>query len=96
MPGLLTRVAAAASLAFAGHAHAQPPDTARGRALYENHCQVCHSSTVHARVNRLPATRAEVRDMVEKWQAQQKLSWSNSEVDDVVAHLNQTWYRFER
>lgn len=91
-----TRVAAGTILTLAGHAHAQLPDTARGQALYENHCQVCHSSKVHARVNRLPVARAEVRDIVEKWQAQQKLSWSSNEVDDVVAYLNQTWYRFKR
>mgnify|MGYP003340779485 FL=1 len=96
MTGLLKHAAIAASFTAACCAHAQVPDAARGQALYENHCQVCHTSKVHARVNRLPVSRAEIRDIVEKWQAQQKLAWRDSEVDDVVAYLNQTIYRFQR
>jgi hypothetical protein len=45
-------------------------------------------------VNRLPATRAEVRGMVEKWQAQEKLMWGAQEVEDVVEFLNRTRYQF--
>jgi mono/diheme cytochrome c family protein len=79
----------------AAPAAAQVPDVARGRALYENHCQRCHSSSVHKRVNRIPATRAEVRQLVEQWQSQQKLLWGTQEVDDVVEFLARTQYRFE-
>ena len=73
---------------------AQLPSAERGRALYENHCVVCHTSKVHMRVNRLPASRAEVHDLVEKWQAQEKLAWSTQEVEDVVEFLNRTRYQF--
>jgi hypothetical protein len=73
---------------------AQVPDPSRGRALYENHCVVCHTSQVHARVNRIAISRAEVREIVENWQAQQKLVWSAQEVDDVVEFLSRTRYQF--
>lgn len=76
-------------------AFAQMPDAGRGRALYENHCQVCHTSKVHAREKRLPATRAEVRDIVNRWQAQQQLGWNDSDIADVVEFLNRTQYKFE-
>lgn len=76
-------------------AYAQISDPGRGRALYENHCQVCHTSKVHARAKRLPATRAEVRDIVDNWQAQQQLTWSASDIDDVVEFLNRTHYKFQ-
>ena len=76
-------------------AGAQVPASAeRGRALYENHCVVCHTSQVHSRVNRLPVSRVEVGDIVEKWQAQQKLTWGTQEVEDVVEFLNRTRYQF--
>lgn len=75
-------------------ANAQVPDAGRGRALYENHCTVCHTAQVHARVNRLAMSRSEVRDIVEKWQAQQKLTWGTQEVEDVVEFLNRTRYQF--
>lgn len=73
---------------------AQVPDASRGQALYENHCVVCHTSQVHARVNRVAATRPEIRAIVEKWQTQQKLAWNAQDVEDVVEFLNRTRYRF--
>ena len=88
-------VSVAAGMMLTAAAFAQVPDASRGRALYENHCQVCHTSKVHARTNRLPATRAEVRGIVEKWQAQQNLTWGVSEIEDVLEYLNRTQYRFE-
>jgi len=40
------------------------PDMERGRALYENHCEVCHTSKVHSRINRLPIGIEELRQIV--------------------------------
>lgn len=75
-------------------AGAQVASAERGGALYENHCVVCHTSNVHTRVNRLPVSRAQVREIVDNWQAQQKLTWGAQEVEDVVEYLNRTRYRF--
>lgn len=80
--------------ALSAPAYAQVPDPSRGRALYENHCTVCHTSQVHTRVNRIARSRTEVREIVDKWQMQQKLAWSAQEVDDVVEFLNRTRYQF--
>lgn len=85
----------AVSMFASASTFAQMPDATRGRALYENHCVVCHTSKVHARAKRLPATRIEVRDIVEKWQTQQNLSWSSQDVADVVQFLNNTQYKFD-
>lgn len=76
------------------NAGAQTPSVERGRALYENHCTVCHTSRVHTRVNRISASRADVREIVEKWQTQEKLLWGSQEVDDVVEFLARTRYQF--
>jgi hypothetical protein len=84
----------ALGLLLAPQAGAQVPSAERGRALYENHCVACHSDKVHARVNRIAVSRAEVREIVEGWQRQQKLLWSAQEVDDVVEFLNRTRYQF--
>jgi cytochrome c2 len=73
---------------------AQTPDASRGQALYENHCLVCHTSQVHSRFNRIAISRLELRNIVEKWQAQQKLTWSAQDVEDVVVFLNRTRYQF--
>lgn len=73
---------------------AELPDLERGRALYENHCQVCHTQQVHGRPNRLPIDRADLRQIVDNWQKQEQLRWSTQDVDDVVWFLNQTRYRY--
>lgn len=73
-------------------AHAQ--DIERGRELYENHCQKCHSSKVHARTNRTALTLAELRDVVNRWQVNQSLRWRDDEIEDVVQYLARTRYFF--
>jgi hypothetical protein len=73
---------------------AEAPDLERGRALYENHCQVCHTAQIHRRVNRLPMSLDELRTIVENWQRQERLRWSAQDVEDVVWFLNQTRYRY--
>lgn len=69
-------------------------DAERGRALYENHCQVCHTPRVHSRVNKLPLNRDELRDIVERWQREERLRWSAQDIADVVEHLNRTRYAY--
>lgn len=94
--GTLWRIACA--LAFAGmaavtvDAHAQ--DAERGRQLYENHCQVCHTSQVHGRKNRASLTVADLREIVTQWQDNQRLRWSREEIDDVTHFLATTRYHF--
>lgn len=63
------------------------PDMERGRALYENHCQVCHTPRVHSRANSLPINRAELREIVDRWQREEHLRWSAQDVTDVVEFL---------
>jgi mono/diheme cytochrome c family protein len=73
---------------------AEVPSLERGRALYENHCRVCHTQQVHERPNRLPLDLADLRLIVDNWQKQEGLRWSNQDVEDVVWFLNQTRYRY--
>lgn len=73
---------------------AELPNLERGRLLYENHCQVCHTPDIHRRANRLPLNAAEVREIVRHWQEAEKLSWREQDIEDVVHFLRQTRYRF--
>jgi mono/diheme cytochrome c family protein len=85
----------AALLITASVAHAQVPDVTRGRALYENHCQVCHTGKVHVRPNRIVMNRRDVTEIVEHWQTQQKLNWGAPEVRDVVEYLARNVYKID-
>jgi len=64
-------------------------------ALYENHCQVCHTQKVHTRPNRMILTAAEMREVVDRWQREENLRWSAQEIDDVVHFLGVTLYKFQ-
>jgi mono/diheme cytochrome c family protein len=66
----------------------------RGRMLYENHCQVCHTSEVHGRKKRVAIGITELRAIVARWQANQKLNWNAEEIEDVVQFLATTHYFF--
>lgn len=81
-------------VAMPGVTAAQAPNIERGRALYENHCQVCHTPQVHTRANRLPIDAAELREIVTGWQRSENLRWSAEDIEDVVQFLRQTRYRF--
>ena len=88
-------LAIAALCGIAGAVGAQSPaDAGRGRGLYENHCTVCHTAKVHSRVNRLSMSRAELRDIVDRWQREEKLRWSAQDISDVVEYLNRTRYGY--
>jgi hypothetical protein len=75
-------------------AAADVPNGERGRLLYENHCVTCHTPNVHRRPNRIALNPAELRQIVNQWQAQERLDWSAQDVEDVVQFLRQTRYRF--
>jgi mono/diheme cytochrome c family protein len=78
-----------------GHA-AEPGDAPRGRLLYQNHCQFCHTPQVHSRPKPLAVTRDELRVIVKRFSAQQGLGWSDEDTEDVVEYLNDLGYRFPR
>jgi mono/diheme cytochrome c family protein len=90
---LLGAFAVVAAAAMGADAHAQ--NVERGRLLYENHCQACHTAQVHGRKNRIALSRAELVDIVDRWQKNQKLAWNAEEIGDVVQYLATTRYRFE-
>lgn len=75
---------------------AESPDLARGRALYENHCVVCHTPKVHRRMPPLPLHTDDLRFIVALWASQQGLRWSRDDIEDVVYYLDRTHYRFEK
>ena len=75
-------------------AGAEMPELARGRALYENHCVVCHTQSVHTRPNRIVLGTAELREIVDRWQRAEKLRWGAQDIDDVVFYLRTTRYKF--
>jgi mono/diheme cytochrome c family protein len=94
---ILAGLLGAAALAVATGTAGQPvPDLERGRALYQNHCVVCHTSKVHRREPPLPLSLEELRSIVTLWARQEGLRWSRDDIEDVVHYLDRAHYRFSR
>lgn len=72
-----------------------PPVPPRGQLLYENHCMSCHESVVHIRTRQQAKSLPELQARVIHWAAYLRLRWGTQEVEDVVRHLNNQYYKFE-
>lgn len=66
----------------------------RGRQLYENHCQACHSSLLHSPVKGQLKSFKELEARVASWSVHAAKDWSADEVDDVSYYLDRTFYHF--
>jgi hypothetical protein len=75
---------------------AEPPSLERGRLLYENHCVVCHTAKVHKRIPPLPIDMKELRLIVGYFAKNEKLSWTQQEIEDVAYYLDVTHYGLPR
>lgn len=89
---LLLAVAAGFVLAIPGIADGA--EAVRGRALYESRCTSCHATSVHGRKKRAAADFEQVRGWVARWNRDVRAGWSEAEIDDVAAYLNNTYYHY--
>jgi hypothetical protein len=80
------------ALAIASSACAQ----SRGELLYSTHCIACHTSQMHWREQRAATDWASLNTQVRRWQGTASLAWSDEDIQEVVAYLNDRIYRFER
>ena len=70
-------------------------DSARGEALYKNHCGTCHDNNVHKREDRRVKSMEELRTWVEAMSAHTGLDWLNEDIGDVAFYLSLRIYQFE-
>jgi mono/diheme cytochrome c family protein len=71
------------------------PLSSRGALLYDNHCSACHSEQMHWRDKKVAVNWPSLKALVRRWQDEQKLAWSDADVDEVARYLNTRFYRFE-
>lgn len=66
----------------------------RGRQLYENHCQACHSNLLHTREARKIERLSALQQRVAAWGIHAGQDWGPEEVNDVTLYLDRSFYRF--
>jgi mono/diheme cytochrome c family protein len=91
---LLIAAATAAIVTAAPAVMAQTVSPQTGEALYNMHCSACHSTQIHWRDNKLASNWAGLRTQVRRWQGNQNLNWSESDIDAVSRYLNTLYYRY--
>lgn len=64
----------------------------RGRSLYENHCQACHTTMLHQREGGKVKTLQDLRRRVAAWGDHAGEAWGGPEIDDVTAYLDNAFY----
>lgn len=72
-----------------------PGDAARGKALHAQHCTGCHDTGVYTRSNRRVKTVEGLMGQVRLCDTQLKKRLSKDDIDDLVRHLNDSYYRFD-
>jgi cytochrome c5 len=90
---------AALIVALAAVLPAQAQDARRGRQLYETYCLTCHYEHVHERaparsvVKSLEQLREEVAGRAK---LVQQVRFTQEDLDDMVAYLDQSHYHFTK
>jgi mono/diheme cytochrome c family protein len=71
---------------------AAAPNVERGRMLYENTCNACHTTQPHWRSQRLVATWSDLVAQVTRWQGVAGVRWNSDDIRDVATFLNEQFY----
>mgnify|MGYP002713069442 CR=1 FL=1 len=81
---------------------ARAADAAAGKRLHAANCAGCHAgivggdgSKLYTRESRRIHSFPGLERQVERCVQSRALDWSKTQIDDVVAYLNQTYYRFK-
>ena len=67
-------------------------DLERGRLLYENTCDTCHTTEPHWRSARLVKSWSDLIGQVDRWQSVAHANWTSADIRDVASYLNAQFY----
>ena len=73
---------------------AQAADIENGDDLHFEHCTGCHDSSVYTRSDRKVGDLASLGRQVRFCKDTIGVTWFDDEVDDVIAYLNASYYRY--
>ncbi|MGB5541130.1 MAG: cytochrome c [Gammaproteobacteria bacterium] len=90
----LSKLLAAATLAGTANL-AMAADAAHGNDLKQENCMSCHGDEVYTRQDRKVTTLAGLGSQVRRCELSLGLQWFDDDVESVVAHLNDAFYKFK-
>jgi len=72
-----------------------PGDAAKGKALHDKQCVACHDSSVYTRANRRVQSPEGLIGQVNGCVRQVGLKLDRDQVNDLVKHLDDSFYKFK-
>jgi cytochrome c2 len=69
-------------------------DAANGKTLVQDNCTSCHDTGVYTREDRKVTTLGGLEKQVRRCELSLGLKWFDDDVADVVAYLNDNFYKF--
>lgn len=72
-----------------------PGDAAKGRTLHDAQCTSCHNASIYTRNDRRVKTLPGLMGQVEACNRNLNKQLSHEQVNDLIAYLNETYYRFK-
>ncbi len=72
-----------------------PGDVGKGKTLHAANCVACHDAKIYTRKGRRVQTLSGLIGQVEACNTQLKKELSRGQVNDLIAYLNENYYRFE-
>jgi len=66
-----------------------------GAELHAANCTSCHDDAVYKRKDRRVTSMDGLKKQVQRCELSLGLKWFDEDVDDVVAYLNSTYYKFK-
>jgi len=70
-------------------------DAEHGQKLHDEQCMKCHDSGVYTREDRRVADRDALVKQVKRCELNLGLSWFDTDINDVVQYLDQSYYKFK-
>jgi len=72
-----------------------PGNAANGKALHASDCTACHDSSVYTRKDRKITTVEGLIGQTNGCNKQLKKNFTRDQINDLVLHLNETYYKFK-
>lgn len=70
-------------------------DIAKGKAAHDTKCMGCHNTNQYTRPNRIIHTLEDLHARVEFCDSASSAGFTPDDIDNVVAYLNATFYKFK-
>ena len=70
-------------------------DAGNGATLHDKNCTSCHDDGVYKRKDRRVTTMDGLNKQVKRCELSLGLKWFDSEIEDVAAYLNNTYYQLK-